>query len=334
MWRGGLMILVSVAATVAAGGCGSSSQQGQAASPQSHAATSRARPAHARKLVASTAPGRLPAPLSGVGAAAQGSSVLVIGGVDAGDVSTTSVSRVSASGDRVSPAGPLVSPLHDVAAATVGGKTLVFGGGAATTVDLVQELASGGSARVVGHLPGPRSDATAVAIGGEAFVVGGYDGVSPTSAVPATNDGSTFKQVASLPVPVRYTAPAAVGPTIYALGGELADGTDTNAIQAIDTRTGHARIVARLPTPVSHASAVALGGRVYLLGGRVGGVTGSAIDRIVSFDPSTGRVTQAGHLPMPVTNAAAAVANGVGVLAGGLGRSGTPLTSIVSLHLK
>lgn len=286
------------------------------------------------RLVAKASSARLPAPLSGQAAAPAGSSVLVIGGIDASDASTASVSEIGPGAARVRGRGSLATPLHDVAAATVGNETLVFGGGEASTVDSVEALAPGRPAGVVGHLPGPRSDASAVTVGDSAFVFGGYDGVSTVAPVLETPDGRSFRTIGSLQIPVRYAAVAAIGPTIYALGGELADGADTDAIQAIDTRTGKVSVVGHIPTALSHASAIALGGRVYLLGGRVGGVNGSATRTILAFDPPSRRVSAVGRLPMAVTNAAAATAGGVGYLAGGLGASGSPLASIVTLRLK
>jgi len=163
----------------------------------------------------------------------------------------------------------------------------------------------GGTARAIGHLPTARSDLSAVTIGPRAYVLGGYDGTSPVASVLATSDGRRFTEIARLPTPVRYAAVAALGRRIYAFGGELADGTDSNAIQAVDVHSHRARLIGRLPTPLSHASAVVLGGRIFVLGGRV---AGAASDRILSFDPGRARLERAGRLPAAVTNAAAASA--------------------------
>lgn len=260
--------------------------------------------------------------------------VLVIGGVDAADASTSSVSEISAGGRSVPSAGSLAAPLHDAAAATLGGKTFVFGGGAATTIDSVEMLSASGQSQVVGALPGTRSDLSAVTVGSRVLILGGFDGTTTVGQVLETGDGHTFRDVGSLAVPVRYGAVAAVGQTIYVLGGELADGGDTSAIQAVDAQSGNAKVIGHLPRALSHASAVALGGRVYVLGGRVGGVNGKAVDQVLSFDPLTNRVRAAGHLPMPVTNATAAVTGAIGYLAGGIGSSGAPLRSVITLRLE
>jgi hypothetical protein len=320
--------IVAVVIVVANLGGGSSSGTG---SPASKTSTGRPAPwpAPPKRLVARLAPRRLPAALSGEAAVDRGDSVLAIGGLDSGLVSTAGVTEIASGGRRIVSAGSLAAPLHDAAAASVAGRTLVFGGGAATTIDAVEELAPGGTARAIGHLPTARSDLSAVTIGPRAYVLGGYDGTSPVASVLATSDGRRFTEIARLPTPVRYAAVAALGRRIYAFGGELADGTDSNAIQAVDVHSHRARLIGRLPTPLSHASAVVLGGRIFVLGGRV---AGAASDRILSFDPGRARLEPAGRLPAAVTNAAAASAGGTGYLIGGLRASGAARDSIVTVR--
>ena len=208
---------------------------------------------------------------------------------------------------------------------------LVLGGGSTASTDAVESASRAGTATSAGHLPRPRSDLVAATVGGRTYVLGGYDGSTLDPSVLETTDGSAFKSVASLPVPVRYPAVAVAGNAIYLFGGETASGRPTDAVQAIDPAAGTARVVAHLPQPVSHASAVDLGGRIYVLGGTAGG---SATDRVVAFDPGTRALHAAGALPSPVSNAAAAVVGGSGYLIGGLGKGGTPLDSVVRLTLK
>jgi hypothetical protein len=328
-------VLALAGLLAALAGCGGSDAGTSASTAtMTSSSTAAAKPAPPEKLVTRVAQAGIPAPLSGEAAApVPGGGVLVIGGVDAADVSTATITSVGPGARAVRPAGSLAEPLHDAAAARLGDATLVFGGGAATELDSVERIAAGGKATTIGTLPSARSDLSAVSAGGQAVVLGGYDGTSTVGDILSTRDGKAFRRVGSLPIPVRYGAVALTGSTVYVLGGELADGSDTDEVQAVNARTGAARVVARLPRSFSHASAVALGGRVYVLGGRVGGVNGKAVDQVLSFDPATNRIARAGRLPMPVTNATAAVSGGVGYLAGGLGASGTPLTSIVTARL-
>jgi hypothetical protein len=181
----------------------------------------------------------------------------------------------------------------------------------------------------VGRLPDPASDLSAVAVGGSAYVAGGYDGRAPLGSVLRTGDGSHVAQVGSLRTPVRYTALATLGGRIYAFGGELATGADTDLIQAYDTATGRSSVVGRLPRRLAHASATVLNGGIYVLGGRRSGV---ASDQILHFDPVRRTVAPAGKLPVPVFDAAAATAAGVTYMAGGIGPAGTSIDSVVSIR--
>ena len=67
-------------------------------------------------------------------------------------------------------------------------------------------------------------DHVAVAIGGTDYIVGGYNGTAGEPDVLATTDGQTFRTVATLPVPVRYPAIAALHGLLYVFGGEAVTG--------------------------------------------------------------------------------------------------------------
>jgi N-acetylneuraminic acid mutarotase len=279
-------------------------------------------------LTATSSRARLPVALHGEAVAPSAHGLLVIGG-EASTGSTDRVYLLDPATSRVSPAGSLAQPLHDAAAATVGDQTLVFGGGNAATLDLVQALTPGGAAKTVGHLPTAVSDISAVHLAGAAYVLGGYDGRQPSASVLQTTKGQAFTRVARLPTPVRYTAAATIGDKIYAFGGELGNGTDTNEIQEYDLATERAVVAGHLPDSVAHASAVSLDGTIYLLGGRV---NGHASDQILRFDPARNVAVPAGHLPQPVFDGAAATFGGRVYLLGGLGASDTALDSVIALR--
>ena len=309
------------------GGCGSSGGSGGTASSAPKEEAPSARPL---RLRVESSPHRLPAPVSGEAVAAQGKSLLVIGGLDRSDVSIDSIVRLDGESGATGSAGTLSQPLHDAAATALPGGVLVFGGGSTTTIAEVERLVPGGAGEVVGELPVARSDLSAVTVGGRAYVLGGYDGQETVGAILRTSDGAKLETVAQLPVPVRYAAVATAGRRIYAFGGEESSGADSAAIQMLDTATGRASIIGRLPGPLAHASAIELGGRIYLLGGRL---DGSTTDQILRFDPARGTAAPAGRLPYPVQNAAAGVAGGVGYLIGGLSPREEPLSSVVTLRL-
>ena len=253
---------------------------------------------------------------------------MVIGGADRNDVSTDQVVLLNFRTGSASTAGTLTEPLHDAAAATLGSRTLVFGGGASTTLDTVQELVRGGRARPVGQLTASLSDLSAVGVGGAVYLLGGYDGQSPADSVLRTTDGRSLEGGRDAAYGVRYTAVAAVDGHVYAFGGELGTGADTSEIQEYDPASGRTRIAGRLPQPVSHAAAVVLDDTIYLLGGRR---NGAASDQILRFDPARGATVRAGHLASPVFDAAAGTVSGVGYLVGGIGAQGTSVDSIVKL---
>jgi hypothetical protein len=279
-----------------------------------------------RRLRADVAPTRLPQALHGATVAPVGDGLLVIGGADRSDVSTNSVYALDASSRTISSDGTLIQPLHDAASATVAGRTLVFGGGGSTAFDAVQELNRGSTARQVGRIPLALSDLSAIELDGAAYVVGGYDGRVASGGVLQTADGRRITTVARLPAPVRYTALAAIGGKIYAFGGELGTGADTDLIQEYDLTSGRTKVAGHLPEPTSHASAVTLDGAAYLLGGRT---SGSASDQILRFDPARNAFAAAGRLPRAVFDAAAGTAGDVAYLFGGIDARGASTDSIL-----
>jgi hypothetical protein len=286
-------------------------------------------PAPRARLGATTSPVRLTSALHGEAATATANGVLVIGGELPSGTSTDGVYRFDPISGRIEPYGRLAQPLHDAAAANVRGRTLVFGGGDTSTLDLVQALSPSGVATQVGRLPAALSDLAAVPLAGAAYTVGGFDGQTPDASVLQTVNGAAFTRVARLPTPVRYAATATIGDKIYAFGGELADGSETDEIQEYDVGTERSVVAGHLPAPVSHAAALDIHGSIYLLGGRV---RGAATDRILRFDPSRSAVLPAGRLPYPVYDGAAAGFGGHGYLIGGLGRGGSALDTVIVLR--
>ncbi len=295
-------------------------------------------PAMETTLVARSGPKPLPAPISGEAVVALRGGPLILGGLDSSSNSVNGVFQLDAAGGRLREAGSLTGPLHDAAAAVLGDRVLVFGGGTATSTDEVQALpapggavAPGTAATATGQLPTVRSDLSAVALGGRAYVLGGYDGSRPIDSVLATADGSSFTQVARLPSPARYMAAVPLDGRIYTFGGETASGAASDAIQEVDPGAGTARVVGHLPEPVSHASAIVLDGQAYLLGGEAEGSPSAAIWR---FDPGRGRVVRAGRLPQPIAAAAAATVGSTGYLIGGTGAGEAALPTIVTLSAR
>jgi outer membrane protein assembly factor BamB len=310
---------LAVALTLAA--CAAGNPAKTATSPR---AAIRPSPAESLMLDAAQADWRLPTPLQRAVALANGGRLQILGGLTGAGVSTTVVLTVDPARGGPTPGPALPLGVHDAGGALLGGKTIIFGGGAASSVASVQQAGGG----VIGALPTVRSDLAAATVGSTAYLVGGYDGTALRRDVLATTDGKSFRQVATLPQGVRYPAVAALGPTIYIIGGELASGASTPAIVALDTATGQVRTLGQLLQPVSHASAVVLNGQLFVAGGTNGR---QRTDKIWRIDPSTGTATSAGLLPYAVADAASAVLGGHGFLVGGTGNGDATLDTVVRL---
>ncbi len=262
-------------------------------------------------LVVTTLALTLPDAVSRAVAFADGETVLLAGGLTRAGTITT-ILRLDPAGGTIAVIGHLADPVHDAGGAMVGGSAIVFGGGSGSPVKVVQVVEAGPGA-VVGQLPGVRADLAAVDLAGQAFVVGGGTPARLDLAVLATTDGAHFRRIATLVAGARYPAVAAVGGSIFCVGG--IDGThDLAEIQVIDPATGSVRVIGHLPHGLSHAAALVIGRRLLVAGGRSGGV---AQDAIWEIDPATGTATLAGRLPQPMADTAAVVAGGIGYLIGG-----------------
>jgi hypothetical protein len=265
-------------------------------------------------IEAGVEPWQMNAPISRESVVPNGAGLTVLGGITPSGSSLSTVSTLNPSTGAVAPAGSLADPVHDAAASTVGDKTFDFGGGSPDTFATVQSITTPsippGPATigaVAGRLPAPRSDLAVATIPGpgggrtgtRSYIVGGYDGTNYLPDVFGTVDGTHFTRVASLPVPVRYPAVAAVAGKLFAFGGETpspgSTTTATNDIQMVDPSSGQARVVGHLPQALYGASAFVIGGTAYVAGGQVPG--GATLTTIEAFVPTTAKVLGAGLLP-------------------------------------
>jgi hypothetical protein len=266
---------------------------------------------------------------------AEGSDVLILGGLTSGDVSTSAVERIDPTNGSGSRVGSLAMAVHDAAGALLGGRAIVFGGGSSSTVATVQSF-SGGTATTLGRLPQPRSDLGAAVVGSTAYVLGGFDGSRLVPSVVATVNGTSFASDGALAQPVRYPAVAVDGGNIWVIGGDLGTaenataGGQTDDIQRFDPATGQATVVGHLPSPLGHAGAVVLDGQLFVIGGRSGTV---ASDHIWRVDSTTAAVSPAGTLPGPRSDAGiVGVAGAAWVLGGELAGPVNPLNTVVELR--
>lgn len=310
------------------GGAASSASSGAGASVSTRTTRTRHsvahRPAPPQSLtlhVAGTF--QLPAARAGAAATAFGPGVLVIGGLDGGSVSTDTVFAVGPTGKAVS-ASSLPGAVHDAAAAVVGGRVLLFGGGVSEGSDRIVQVQPG-TPHQIGQLPVALSDLDAVTIGNRAYVVGGWDGTSTNAAIFAVTPTGGVSTVAHLPLGVRYPAVGAVDGHVIIAGGETTDGTPTADVWSFDPTTGRVTPMPSLPAPGDHAAGAVLGRALYVISGLI---RGQLTSRIIALRPA-GRWASAGSLPTPLNNPTAApLAGGIAVF-GGRGTAGT--TAAVTL---
>jgi len=346
------VVVVAVDALLAACTHGTATHSGATAHPT---ASTHAKAAQPQPSLPAAESGLLPWHMAGplsreVVTAGSPGQLIVLGGLSASDTSTNEVYAVSTATGAVRRIGALPVAVHDAAVAVSGQRALVFGGGSSASVGTVQSfpLAGGGTATDVGSLPAPRSDAQAVTIEATTYIVGGFDGSKPDASVVATTNGQTYRTIATLPVPVRYAAVAALGGRIYAFGGEAITGphagTPVNVIQVVDPARRTASIVGHLPEALAGAAAVTVDGELFVAGGESPAATkptpglGSTqltgqpianagsegpssptrtVSTIWAYDPATRRLLTAGRLQVPVSNAGVAADGSVAWIVGG-----------------
>ena len=275
------------------------------------------------------AAGTLPAAVQDAAVASLGGgSLLLLGGIDAAQHSTSEIVERTAGRSSVRARLPAIQ--HDAQAAVLDGQVYVFGGGdIASYAHILRFDPASGAVTVAGALPRAQSDVAVATIGGTAFVVGGFDGVSPLDTIVAWRPGSAPRVVARLPFAIRYAAVAAAGGRLIIAGGTSVDGA-SDEIWSYDPADRAVVQIGSLPDPVTHASAVTVGGRVYLIGGR-GSVSGAQTAAIVEIDPRTALAAIVGSLPKPLSDAAVALDGGRIIVAGGQGSGGAVRATVLSL---
>jgi N-acetylneuraminic acid mutarotase len=141
-------------------------------------------------------------------------------------------------------------------------------------------------------------------------------GLTLTSAVDASAAGR-WERRADMAVPRQEIGLAAIGETLYAVGG-FAGSEPSAAVEAYDTRTDTWSPVAPLPQTLHHVAVAAVGSVVYAAGGFGASALSGASDAVYAFDPAVGVWTVRASLPRPRGAAIAGVIDGRIYVAGGL----------------
>jgi hypothetical protein len=336
-----LVVLVALIGYAASG----SSGHGPKSSTEGSTPKVGSRPSGPPHLVVSLASWQLANPLSRSVALPVDGNIDVLGGLTAtGNSTTGDIVQMNPATGAPEVAGSLPVPVHDAAGAAIGSRYFVFGGGSQTLTADVQSYSpdtppGSPSTAVVGQLPSPRADlASATAPNGTVYLAGGFDGSQFSTSVLATSDGSHFRVVGQLAVPVRYPAVAVAVNRLLVIGGETgavptsAAQTSIDDIQAVDLATGQAAVVGHLPEPLSHAAAATLDGTVFVFGGRSGG---HVVDTIYQLTVSASGVTasESGALPIPTSDMAVTMLGQTAYLVGGEGQLSQPGTSVIMARM-
>lgn len=159
----------------------------------------------------------------------------------------------------------------------------------------------------------PRQEVAVTSANGRLYLIGGIAGEEVLDAVeeydPLTN---RWRFVAPLPRPLHHTAAAAIGNSIYVVGGFATLAFDPQStVYRYDIATDTWTSVAELPSPRGALAAVAINGKLYAVGGVPGGRA------LTVYDPAADRWRALPDMPTPREHLAAAAARGILFVAGG-----------------
>jgi Kelch motif/Galactose oxidase, central domain len=261
-------------------------------------------------------------------AALSGGRFVLVGGLDAADVSSAGIELANLHGTLHSYTLPLAQ--HDAQGAALGDRVYVFGGGSLSELShIISFDPASGSVQTVGALPQAQSDVAVAEIGGTAYIVGGFDGTNWLNTILAWRPGTPARVAGRLPIGLRYSAVSAAGGRLLVMGGSTPSGA-SRAIYSFDPATGHVQQIGSLPQPVTHGAAATLGSTVYFVGGR-GELDNQQTARIWAIDPQTGAVRAAGRLPQPLSDAGVLTVGNAIVVAGGLTQAGNAVADVGEL---
>jgi outer membrane protein assembly factor BamB len=230
--------------------------------------------------------GSLAGPLHDAAATTVGEEVLVFGGgteTSTDQVQSLPASISAGSEETATVVGHLPAVRSDLSAVTVGDKAYVLGGYDGTTPDpAVLATADGRSFSHVADLEVPARYMATTAFDGRIYAFGGETASgSLTDAIQEIDPAQgTARQIGRLPHPISHAAAVALGPDIYVLGGEEAEGTTARGWR-FDPATGKVSPATPLPQPTAGAAVAGFGHSAYLIGGT--GAGGEALSSVVAL---------------------------------------------------
>src|ERR1044071_754005 len=159
----------------------------------------------------------------------------------------------------------------------------------------------------------PRQEVAVTTALGKMYLIGGIQGRTVLTSVeeydPLTN---RWRFIAPLPAPRHHAAAAAIGNSIYVIGGyETILFDEKRTVFRYDIAADQWTQVADLAEARGALAAVAINGKIYAVGGTPGGRA------LTVYDPAINSWRTLPDMPTPREHLAAAAANGVLFVAGG-----------------
>ena len=153
-------------------------------------------------------------------------------------------------------------------------------------------------------MPVAKDDFAYAETGQQVYAFGGMTGPRGTlldDAEVYDVAGDTWRTLPDLPTPRRSVRAAAVGTTIYDIGGVTTTGA-TGTVEAFDTRTEAWSMRAAMPTPRYGMAIAVVNGALYAIGGFHDGRAVATVER---YDPITDQWQPRAPLATPRTHLAA-----------------------------
>lgn len=253
----------------------------------SHAIFTVAAPAHGSAQATLTS--GLRTGLSGAVAVRLGGAIYLLGGRD-GRTFASGVYRYTPNDGTLTLVGRLPHGRADFGAAVIGKTVYLVGGdGASGSLDTIITWRPGrrSVSRTVGTLPRALSYMAVTAANGRLIILGGLSQGAASSEIlafnPARAASRAVTRLALLPHATTHATAAAIGGTVYMIGG-LRDATQvpTAVVYSINAASGKTVRAGLLPQGRWDVAAVLLGRRIALLGGRSKSATLDVVGELVA----------------------------------------------------
>lgn len=231
----------------------------------------------------------------------------------------------------------LPKALVGTAAATVGGRILIFGGsgpaGFNATIYAFSPGTNGAGARITadGQLPLALHDAGAAPAGNDVLLCGGGQSVGSTAVYRASPVGGTATLAGRLPQPLSDLEGVESAGRPYCLGGWTGTAY-SDAVYDLGGWGGASPppVTAHLALAVRYSAAVALPGGVLVAGGRT--AQGATADvQWVPLGAGARTTAVVGRLARPLEYASGAALDGTALIIGGCDAAGVPTSAVLAV---